>query len=75
MWPFTTRRIFGNRWWAIAFVVFVCWQVVDLFGDPPATANTTTANNTVATDISGASVDDAQMHEMVDTLNRLENAN
>ena len=70
MWPFTTRRIFGNRWWAVAFVVFVCWQVVDRFGDsPPAGRNAT------VTDISGAPVDDAQMRDMVDTLNRLENAN
>ncbi|MFZ4745781.1 MAG: hypothetical protein ACOYLK_02665 [Sphingomonas sp.] len=54
----------------MAFVVFVCWQVVDLFGDsPPA------GRNAAATDISGAPVDDVQMREMVDTLNRLENAN
>jgi hypothetical protein len=70
MWPFTTRRVFGNRWWAVAFVVFVCWQVVDLFGDPPPAGR-----NVTVTDISGAPVDDAQMREMVDTLNRLENAN
>ncbi len=27
MWPFSGKRIFGSRWWAIAFVIFVCWQV------------------------------------------------
>ena len=27
MWPFTGKRIFGSRWWAIGFVLFVCWQV------------------------------------------------
>ncbi len=70
MWPFTTRRILGNRWWAIAFVVFVCWQVIDMFGDPPATGN-----NVATTDISGAPVDDAQMRQMVDTLNSVSNAN
>jgi len=70
MWPFTTRRIFGNRWWAVAFVVFVCWQVVALFGDPP-----TPGNNATVTDISGGPVDDAQMDQMVDTLNTLEQAN
>jgi hypothetical protein len=32
MWPFTFRRILSNRWWAIAFVVFVCWQAVDMVG-------------------------------------------
>lgn len=44
MWPFTSKRIFGNRWWAIAFVVFVCWQVVDMIGTDPATANSDAAN-------------------------------
>lgn len=70
MWPFTTRRIFGNRWWAMAFVVFVCWQVLDIFGDPPAAGN-----NATLTDATGTPVDDAQMNQMVDTLNRLDNAN
>ncbi len=32
MWPFTSRRILGNRWWALAFVAFVCWQVVEMSG-------------------------------------------
>jgi hypothetical protein len=69
MWPFTSRRIFGSRWWAVAFVAFVCWQVADLLGDPvPA------GNNATATDITGAPVDDAQMRQMVDTLNTLQNA-
>jgi hypothetical protein len=69
MWPFTSRRIFGNRWWAVAFVAFVCWQVADLIGDPAP------AGNTTATDITGAPIDDAQMRQMVDTLNTLDNAN
>ena len=34
MWPFTGKRIFGSRWWAIGFVAFVCWQVVE-FASPP----------------------------------------
>ena len=66
MWPFTSRRIFGNRWWAVAFVVFVCWQAADLLGDPASTANAATA-----TDIAGAPVDEAQMRQMADTLNAL----
>jgi len=32
MWPFTSRRIFGSRWWALAFVAFVCWQAAQLVG-------------------------------------------
>ena len=32
MWPFTGKRIFGSRWWAIAFVLFVCWQVMQFAG-------------------------------------------
>jgi len=69
MWPFTSRRIFGSRWWAVGFVAFVCWQVADLLGDPAPTMN-----NATATDVTGASVDDAQMRQMVETLNTLENA-
>lgn len=38
MWPFTSRRIFANRWWALAFVGYVCWQAVDLVGSAPAGA-------------------------------------
>ena len=69
MWPFTSRRIFGNRWWAVAFVVFVCWQVADMLGDAAPPSNTA-----AATDITGAPVDDAQMRQMTDTLNTLQNA-
>lgn len=68
MWPFTSRRIFGNRWWAIGFVLFVCWQVADSFDDKPASAG----NNATATDISGAPVDDEQLRQMEDTLNTLQ---
>ena len=71
MWPFTSRRIFGNRWWALAFVLAVCWQVADTFGDAPAAEG----NNATTTDISGAPVDDEQMRQMVATLNTLQNAN
>ncbi len=42
MWPFTGKRIFGSRWWAIAFVVFVCWQVSMFAGvtnDDPSPLN------------------------------------
>jgi hypothetical protein len=68
MWPFTSRRIFGNRWWAVAFVLMVCWQVFDMFGGTPVSGG----NNTTATDISGAPVDDAQLRQMEDTLNSLQ---
>ena len=68
MWPFTSRRIFGNRWWAIGFVLVVCWQVADMFGGKSASAG----NNATATDISGAPVDDAQLRQMEDTLNTLQ---
>jgi hypothetical protein len=71
MWPFTSRRIFGNRWWAVAFVLVVCWQVADMFGNAPATAG----SNATVTDISGAPVDDEQLRAMADTLNTLQNSN
>lgn len=46
----------------------VCWQVAELLGDPAPTNSVATA-----TDITGAPIDDAQMRQMVDTLNTLEN--
>lgn len=58
MWPFTSKRIFGNRWWAIAFVVFVCWQASDFVGsrqsagsntNPDATADAGDAKNVAET--------------------------
>jgi hypothetical protein len=71
MWPFTFRRILGNRWWAVAFVVFVCWQAVDMVGAMPVPANA--ADN--ARDNAGAPIEDETMRQMTDTLNSLENAN
>ena len=68
MWPFTSQRIFGNRWWAIGFVLFICWQVSLMFDQPNGTAG----NNATATDISGAPVDDAQLRDMANTLNSLQ---
>lgn len=61
MWPFTSRRIFGNRWWAIAFVVFVCWQAVEMTGsDQSANASSDAAN---------ANAEYA--HQMENTLNTM----
>ncbi len=68
MWPFTSRRIFGNRWWAVGFVLVVCWQVASMFGtDQPVNGS-----NATVTDISGAPVDDAQLRQMEETLNTLQ---
>ncbi len=69
MWPFTSRRIFGNRWWAVGFVGVICWQVADLF-DRPSPAG----NPVAVTDTSGAPVDDEQMRQMTETLNTLQNS-
>ena len=57
MWPFTSKRIFGNRWWAISFVVFVCWQAVEMTGSDRPT-KTIQADN--QTDVSGVPVDPEQ---------------
>jgi hypothetical protein len=67
MWPFTSRRIMGNRWWAIAFVIFVCYQAVDFIGSAPAD----NADNATVTDISGAPVTDDQLHNAEDALKSL----
>jgi len=69
MWPFTSRRIFGNRWWAVAFVAFVCWQVADTFSGAPS------KQPAVQSGAASAPVDDAQMNAMVETLNTVENMN
>jgi hypothetical protein len=68
MWPFTSRRIMGNRWWAIAFVIFVCYQAVDFIGAAPSTNNT---DNATTTDISGAPVDDDQLRNAEEALKSL----
>ncbi|AYJ86510.1 hypothetical protein D3Y57_11680 [Sphingomonas paeninsulae] len=68
MWPFTSRRIMGNRWWAIAFVIFVCYQAIDFIGAAPAADNT---DNATITDISGAPVDNDQLHNAEEALKSL----
>ena len=65
MWPFTSRRIMGSRWWALGFVVFVCWQAIELTG---SSVTGDTGNNAVMTDISGAPVDEKQLHDVENTL-------
>ena len=67
MWPFTSRRIMGNRWWALAFVGFVCWQVADFAGGLPSAPD----NAANATDVTGAPVDDAALKQTLDTLNAM----
>ncbi len=66
MWPFTSQRIFGNRWWAVAFVIFVCWQVIDFV--PHDDGN---ASNAITTDATGAPVDDAQLRALKDSFNAM----
>lgn len=39
MWPFTGRRIFSSRWWALAFAVFVCWQAAEVAGSASDATN------------------------------------
>lgn len=54
MWPFTSRRIFGNRWWAVAFAVFVSWQAaetVQSFDDSAEASNSATAGDGAQADI------------------------
>jgi hypothetical protein len=55
MWPFTGKRIFASRWWAIAFVLFVCWQVA-IFASP---------------DSEEAPLNVAQVQEMTDAFNKM----
>jgi hypothetical protein len=68
MWPFTSRRIMGNRWWAIAFVIFVCYQAVDFIGAEPSADN---SENATMTDASGAPVTDDQLRQAEKSLKSL----
>ncbi|CAN5216116.1 hypothetical protein BH09PSE3_BH09PSE3_09820 [soil metagenome] len=68
MWPFTSRRIFSNRWWAVAFVILVCYQAVDLIGAAPPADN---GDNATVTDASGASVDTDQLNAVAEKLKTL----
>lgn len=58
MWPFSMRRIFSNRWWAVAFVLFVCWQASDLIGDGHDAAANDSANS-------------AEVQAVADALNQM----
>lgn len=58
----------GNRWWAIAFVIFVCYQAVDLIGAEPAPDN---SDNATMTDASGAPVTDQQLRDAEKSLKSL----
>ena len=60
MWPFTSRRIMGSRWWALAFVVFVCWQAVEISG---SSISGNSVDNTTGTEDAGPTVDDQQLHD------------
>ena len=55
MWPFTGKRLFGSRWWAIAFVIYVCWQVSMFAGE---------------SDNEDATLNVAQAQAMTDALNK-----
>ncbi len=75
MWPFTSRRIMSSRWWALGFVVFVCWQAVDFIGATPSPAanavDGTNADNAAGDDTpddNAAAASEAQLHDMVNSL-------
>lgn len=65
MWPFTSRRIMGSRWWALAFVVFICWQAIEISG---SSVTGESGNNATMTDISGAPVDEHQVQDVENSL-------
>ena len=44
MWPFTGKRIFGSRWWALAFAAFICWQAAEVAGSASDATNVSTTN-------------------------------
>ena len=70
MWPFTSRRIFANRWWALGFVAFVCWQVADIFEQPVPEGGNVAA-------LAGPGdepLDAAQVQTITDNLNNIQAA-
>ena len=70
MWPFTSRRIFGSRWWALGFVAFVCWQVADIFAQPAPQSG----NATAAAGLGDEQIDEAQLRAIADSLNNMQTA-
>ncbi|WP_293879975.1 hypothetical protein [Sphingomonas sp.] len=69
MWPFTSRRIFGNRWWAIVFVLFVCYQAVDMVDSlPPAQNSANVADNITPAAVPDGTMSEDQMRNTVDSL-------
>lgn len=48
MWPFTGKRLFGSRWWALAFAAFVCWQAAEVAGSASDTSNQADAASLIA---------------------------
>lgn len=70
MWPFTSRRIFASRWWALGFVAFVCWQVAEIFGPPTPQANV----GGIAPGQGSEQIDQAQVQAIADSLNNMQSA-
>ena len=69
MWPFTSRRVLGNRWWAMAFVVFVCWQAVEMVGAAPAPDNAdNTSANASSSDVTGSPFSEDALRNTIDTM-------
>lgn len=56
MWLFTGKLIFRSRWWAMGFVLFVCWQVMEF---------TSSAND------DQTSIDAQDTQKLADTFNNI----
>ena len=70
MWPFNSRRIFASRWWALSFVVFVCWQVAEMFEQPSPQR----PNAVAAAEQGGEQIDEAQLQAITQSLNDMQRA-
>ena len=57
----------GNRWWAIAFVGFVCWQAVDYIGTGKEEGNE--AATAAPDDMNAAAAASADLHNALESLN------
>lgn len=71
MFPFIkASSIFRSRWIALAWVIFVCWMVVGLFGG----AGQIGGGDTARTDVTGAAYSDADVEQLKKRLESMQNS-
>lgn len=71
MIPMRTKTVFKSRWWALLWSAGIVWFAVDVADRHAPPASNSSANASVMTDADGQPVDDADMQQIGDALNRM----